>query len=243
MFILSTFVAVTTLAPRPRVCPLTPPPSDRAARPSVHLSRRPGTCRRRLSLRIGLVTLVSMLALTASAVGQTQDPVQFLFAFNHDVSTQLDPTSLDPGERKRRFAALVSEGLDLDVIGQCPLGRRWTGATLADRQTFRREFRDYLVQSFAMKVKGVDDGRMTVTKVIHEGNTVLILTEVVTEHANREAFAWRVVHTTAGWRLCDVIVNNVSIAAIMRSQFDSLLQDDQSDIRPLLRLLHERSLE
>jgi ABC-type transporter MlaC component len=114
---------------------------------------------------------------------------------------------------------------------------------LADRQTFRWEFRNYLVQSFAMKVTGVDDGRMTVTKVIHEDNTVLILTEVVTEQATRQPYAWRIVYTAAGWRLCDVIVNNVSIAAIMRSQFDSLLQDDQSDIRPLLRLLHERSLE
>lgn len=238
MFTLSTFFAVAAFAPRPRAGRI-PQPSGRATSPMG----RPGNCRRRLSLRIGFVALMSILTLTASAVGQPPDPVQFLFAFNHDVSTQLHPTSFDPAERKRRFAALVSEGLDLDAISHCLLGWRWTRATLADRQTFRWEFRNYLVQSFAMKVTGVDDGRMTVTKVIHEDNTVLILTEVVTEQATRQPYAWRVVHTAAGWRLCDVIVNNVSIAAIMRSQFDSLLQDDQSDIRPLLRLLHERSLE
>jgi hypothetical protein len=91
-----------------------------------------------------------------------------------------------------------------------------------------------------MKIAGLDDGRMTVTSVVQDESTVLVLTEVVITKATRELFAWRVVLTAAGWRLCDVVVNNVSMASIMRSQFDSVLQDAQSDIGPLLRLLQKK---
>jgi phospholipid transport system substrate-binding protein len=196
---------------------------------------------RRLSLRVGLVAFILMPFLAAPASSQPPDPVQFVFAFNHDVSVQLGSTAVDPAERKRRFSALVDEGLDLDVIGERLLGWRWARATLVDRQAFRQEFCNYLIQSFAMKITGVDDGHMTVTSALQDGDTALVLTEVMTKDGTREPFAWRVVLTSAGWRLCDVVVNNVSVVSLMRSQFDSVLQDAQSDIGPLLRLLHAKS--
>jgi hypothetical protein len=86
-----------------------PSPSVRGTDQRVCLLRRLDACGRRLRLRLGLVVLVLMLLLAVSALGQTSDAVQFVFAFNHDVSAQLGSTTIDPAERKRRFAALVDE--------------------------------------------------------------------------------------------------------------------------------------
>jgi phospholipid transport system substrate-binding protein len=220
-----------------------PPSSVPGTKQCIRLSRLPGTCGSRLSLCVRLVALVLMSILTPPALSQPPDAAQFVFAFNHDVSAQLGSTKINPAERKRRFAVLVDEGLDLDVIGKRLLGWRWTNAAPADRQAFRGEFRNYLIQNFAMKVTGVEDGRMTVTSIVQNGGTGLVLTEVTTNEAVHEPFAWHVVHTPAGWRLCDVVVNNVSMAALMQSQFDSVLQDGQPGFGPLLRLLHEKSQE
>lgn len=112
-----------------------------------------------------------------------------------------------------------------------------------DRQAFRREFRNYLIHTFAAKVMDLGDGRMTVTSVVQGDNSILVLTEITDKVPARELFTWRLVHTAAGSRLCDVVVNNVTMTAIMRSQFDSVLQEGVSNFGPLVRLLHERSQE
>jgi ABC-type transporter MlaC component len=70
---------------------------------------------------------------------------------------------------------------------------------------------------------------MTVTSVVQGDSSILVLTEVTDKLPARELFAWRLVHTVAGWRVCDVVVNNVSMTAIMRSRFDSVLRDGVSD--------------
>jgi phospholipid transport system substrate-binding protein len=209
----------------------------------IRFSRGLGTFGWRCRLRAGFGALVLMPVLAVYALGQTPDPVQFVVAFNKDVSAQLGSTAIDPDERKRRFAALVDKDLDLDVIGEHLLGWRWTNAAPVDRQAFRREFRNYLIQTFAAKVTGLGDGRMTVTSVVQGDSSILVLTEVTDKLPARELFAWRLVHAAAGWRVCDVVVNNVSMTAIMRSQFDSVLREGVSDLGPLDRLLHERSQE
>src|SRR5579859_6998167 len=160
------------------------PLGDAALRIDRH--RRPGLRGLRSSVCAGLAAFVLVPVLAMSARSQTPDPVQFIFAFNADVSAQLGSTTIDADERKRRFAALVDKGLDLDVIGERLLGWRWTGAPLADRRAFRVEFRNYLVQNFASKVKGLGDGHMTVTSVVQSDGTALVVTVVTTNEATRE---------------------------------------------------------
>lgn len=181
-----------------------------------------------------------MPALSASALNQTSDPAQFVLSFRHDVTVLLALTAVNTVERRERFTALVDQGLDFDVIGGRLLGSRWGQATPADRQAFAQSFRDYLIQNFAMQATGLDDGEPIVADVRQDGDTVLVITQA--KAATRVSMAWRVVQTSAGWRLCDIAVNSVSVASIMRSQFDSILQDAQSGLGPLLRLLHDKSL-
>jgi ABC-type transporter MlaC component len=187
--------------------------------------------------------LLVLLALPASSVhSQTSDPIQFVFTFNRDIAAQMGSPSINAAERKRRFATLVDEGLDFDAIGERLLGWRWAQATPADRLAFDREFRNYLIQNFAMKVRGIDDGKMVVVEVHSEGGTVVVLTEVQTAEAAHVPFSWRVTKTVGGWRLCDIIIKNMSMDSVMRSQFDSVLQDTHAELAPLIRLLREKSL-
>ena len=126
-----------------------------------------------------------------SALGQTPDPVQFVVAFNRDVS---GATGLDGNRPRRTQATLRRPG------GQGPRSRTssastcsgaWTNAAPIDRQAFRQEFRNYLIQTFAAKVTGLGDGRMTVTSVVQGDSSILVLTEITDKLPARELFAWR----------------------------------------------------
>jgi ABC-type transporter MlaC component len=52
---------------------------------------------------------------------------------------------------------------------------------------------------------------------------------------------WRLAKTQGGWRLCDVIVRNISMADILRSQFASVLRNSDSDLTPAIQLLAKRA--
>jgi ABC-type transporter MlaC component len=175
------------------------------------------------------------------AFGQTSDSVQFILGLNHKAFVQLSATTIDDAERKRRFAALVDEDLDLDAIDEHLLDWRWAKATLTVRGVLEQEFRTYLIQIFAMTSTGLDNHHLTVNGLARDKGATPVLTDVTTHGTSREPFIWRVVRTRTGWRLCDVIADNVSILAVIRSQFDAVLPDGQPDLDPLFRLLREKS--
>ena len=50
--------------------------------------------------------------------------------------------------------------------------------------------------------------------------------------------SWRLVHSDVGWRLCDLVIKDISMAAIMQSRFNSILPPATADLEPLLDLLH-----
>jgi phospholipid transport system substrate-binding protein len=188
-----------------------------------------------------LFVLLSILVVSTSAY--EADPMQFVVTLDHEVFSQMGSAAVDETERKRRFAKLIDKYFDLDAIGKLQLGWRWSEATGEDRAEFSREFRAYLVQAFAARVHAVSDDHMTLIGVFGTGDAVIVSTLVATRERTGVPVGWRLVKTPVGWRLCDLIVNELSFDSMFRSQFDSVLKPSQADLKPLIRLLHEKAGE
>jgi phospholipid transport system substrate-binding protein len=167
--------------------------------------------------------------------------MQFVVTLDHEVFSQMGSDAVDETERKRRFAILIDKYLDLDAIGKLQLGWRWSRATEEDRMEFSREFRTYLVQAFAARVHAVRDDHMMLIGVFGTGDAVIVSTLVSTRERTGVPVGWRLVKTPAGWRLCDLIVNELSFDSMFRSQYDSTLKSSQADLKPLNRLLHDKA--
>lgn len=167
--------------------------------------------------------------------------MQFVVTLDHEVFSQMGSDAVDETERRRRFAILIDKYLDLDAIGKLQLGWRWPKATEEDRMEFSREFRAYLVQAFAARVHAVSDDHMTLIGVFGADDAVIVSTLVSTSKRAGVPVGWRLVKTPAGWRLCDLIVNELSFDSMFRSQFDSALKPSEADLKPLNRLLHEKA--
>ena len=183
------------------------------------------------------------LSFLSTAQAAESDPASFVLSLSRDIDIQLAPGTIDPAERKRRFGILFDERLDLPAIGERVLGWRWSRATADERRSFGQALRAYLIQGFSSRVRGTDGGGAVVSAVTDEGPTVVVVTRPGTGAGPAMSLAWRLVRGGVGWRLCDVAVNDVSVTAILRSQFESILQESAPDIGPLVRLLRERSKE
>jgi phospholipid transport system substrate-binding protein len=193
------------------------------------------------SVGIALFVIVLLSFSSGPVLAQDSDPAHFVVALSREVSEQMGPATIDPAERKRRFAALVDEKLDLEAAGELLFGSRWSSAPAANRAAFVREFRAYLIDEFGPRVSGVQDGALTVVGVRDLGKGVLVSTTATDREQHKMSVDWRLAKTQGGWRLCDVIVRNISMADIFRSQFASALRDTQSDLTPAIRLLARRA--
>jgi ABC-type transporter MlaC component len=186
--------------------------------------------------------LLAFLSFSGDPVSaQDSDPVDFVVVLSRQVSEQMGPASIDPAQRKRRFAALVDQKVDLDAVGELLFGSRWSRASAADKAAFVQEFRTYLIDEFGPRVSGVEGGDLTVVGVRDLGKGVLVSTTATDRGHLKVSVEWRLVKAQGGWRLCDVIVRNISMADILRSQFVSVLRGSESDLTPAIRLLAERA--
>jgi phospholipid transport system substrate-binding protein len=191
--------------------------------------------------RIALCAIVVLGFSCNPVLAQDSDPVDFVVALSREVSAQMGPATIDPAQRKRRFAALVDQKVDLDAVGELLFGSRWSRASGADKAAFVQEFRAYLIDEFGPRVSGVQGGDLTVVGVRDLGKGVLVSTTATDRGHLEVSVEWRLAKTQGGWRLYDVIVRNISMADILRSQFASVLRDSDSDLRPAIQLLAKRA--
>jgi phospholipid transport system substrate-binding protein len=198
----------------------------------------------RIASAAGAIALfvIAFLGFSSDPVlAQDSDPARFVVELSREVSEQVGPARIDPAERKRRFAALVDEKLDLDAAGELLFGSRWSSASAANRAAFVQEFRAYLIDEFGWRVLGVQDGVLTVVGVHPVGKGVVVSTTATDRGQRQVSVDWRLAKTQGGWRLCDVTIRNISMADIFRSQFASVLRDSESDLTPAIRLLAKRT--
>jgi hypothetical protein len=98
-----------------------------------------------------------------------------------------------------------------------------------------------LIQNFALTVSGIHDESIAVTRTEGDEKTAQIFTEVSTSGASPSQIVWCLIKSDQGWRLDDLMENNVSAIAILQAQF-AAVPDSDIDIRPLIRLLQEKSV-
>ena len=198
---------------------------------------------RRIGLRwaVGINALLLGTILLFPSAGLAGSVEHFIQDFNQHLSSELGRTDLSETERKARFARLLDEYVDLGAAGALILGPRWAKASAQDQAQFCTAFRDYLVDNFAVRVRGFGERRLRITDLMWDGPSVTVMSELSTDHGEPLVLAWRVATGgSAGWRLSNVTVAGISMAAIMRAQFTAALDDGGRGLAPFVSLLRSR---
>lgn len=208
-----------------------------------------GPARRRdhrsgLRWAVGINALLLGTILLFPSVARAGSVEHFIQDFNQRLSSELGRTDLSDGERRLRFAQLLDNYVDLGAASAMMLGPRWTKASAQDQAEFCAALRDYLIGSFAARVHGFGERSLRVTELLWDGPAVTVVSEMSSDHAVSLVLEWRVMRGgPVGWRLSNVTIAGMSMAAIMRAQFSAAQDSDGPGLAPLVNLLRNRPAE
>lgn len=119
--------------------------------------------------------------------------------------------------------AKVLPHFDFRQMTQLAVGRNWAQATPEQQQRLVAEFRALLVRTYAASISSVADYKIDFKPLrMRPGDTdVIVSTEVSRPGSTPITIDYRMERQADGWKVYDVLVDNVSLVTTYRNSFNS----------------------
>ncbi|MEW5891887.1 MAG: ABC transporter substrate-binding protein [Pseudomonadota bacterium] len=130
------------------------------------------------------------------------------------------------GNRQKIHALVEAKVLphfDFRQMTQLAVGRNWRQASPDEQEQLTREFRALLVRTYSAAIASVADYKIDFKPVrMRPADTdVLVSTEVSKPGAPPVVIDYRLEKQAAGWKVYDVLVDNVSLVTVYRNSFNA----------------------
>lgn len=187
-----------------------------------------------LALTVFMVLPADSFAVAGEAnVTVAENFVQQLSA---DGIAVLADRGLSHDQQIARFRQLLQTGVDIPRVARFALGQYWRVASPAERQDFQSLFQDWLLSNYVARFADYSGQTVTVTGGQPESTTLIVVHSKVnqTDGGPPIDVDWRVWVAEGRGRVVDVVVEGVSMAITLRSQFASVIQNNGGEISALL---------
>ena len=187
--------------------------------------------------------IVLVLCLGSSAWATT--PTEAI----RQVFTQADRILTDPETAERpldRLLAvrkLINEALDVREAAALAFGRHWPSATPAEQQEFMQLLGDLLERALISRLASqasLDGGpRIRYLAESIESGEAFVWTSIARRSGGEILLDYRMVERDGRWKIRDVVVDGVSVAANYRAQIERVLEG--ASVSELLGQMRERA--
>ena len=172
-------------------------------------------------------TLVLSLLLAASA--QAETATEALKARDAEIRAALPPKGTEPTPATRqKLESIVTKAVDLDAMAKAALGKTWTETSPAKQKKFLEAFRSRFRKATGEQL---DQYRSTEIKYLpekKEDEDTLVPTEVLVK-GEPTRIDYRMRQQSAGWRIVDIVVDDVSTVENYRSSFNRIIKKEGMD--------------
>ncbi len=190
-----------------------------------------------------------LLTLISNSVFADEDPVQMLQSVTSKVMTVLKENRPTLKRNPERIYDVVNQYIlphaDFVEMSRWVIGRNaWQQADANTQKAFVEEFKTLVIRSYAQSLLNYTD--QTVDFLPLRGSTegknrVQVATLIKQKGKNPVRIEYRLLKTSDGWKVYDIIIEGVSLMQGYRSQFNQDLQ--QGGVSHVLQKLkqHNRS--
>lgn len=148
-----------------------------------------------------------------------------------------DPT-LNASQRKAEIRAVALEAFDVAEAARRALGTHWAKRTPTEREEFIGLFQDMLERGYLSRIGEYGGERVQYVGERIDGEYAVVRAQIVTAKGTQVPVEARVLKRGERWLMYDVLIENVSLVASYRSQFDRVIRT--SSYEDLVRRLKEK---
>jgi len=111
------------------------------------------------------------------------------------------------------------------------LGKNWKSATLEQQATFQKEFRSLLLRTYASALGKYKDQVIEYKTMRYEpdAKNVSVKTQILQSGGQPVAVDYSLVKGATGWKVYDIVIENVSLVTNYRSQFSNEIRQNGLD--------------
>ncbi len=169
-------------------------------------------------------------------------PTDTLREYTEAVQKVLDDPALKADDRRheRRAAVrkLAIEAFDVQETARRALGPHWQQRTPAEREEFVQLFADLLERTYIAKIDLYGGERLRFTDERIDGDSAVVRAKVTTRQGAEVPVEGRMHKRAERWLIYDVAIENISLIANYRSQFDRIIRT--SSYAELVKRLRNR---
>ena len=171
------------------------------------------------------------------------DPGSYVISTTEKAIKTLTDESTDPQEKEARFGKLFDENFDIPSISRFVLGKYWKSATTTQKKEFIVTFRNYIVKTYSSRFSEYTGEKLTLINSENESNPKLFIvhTALNREDAPPIKVDWRVGLKKDRYVILDIIIEGISLAITQRSEFVSVIDQNDGNVDNLIKLLKEKS--
>ncbi|WP_051564306.1 MlaC/ttg2D family ABC transporter substrate-binding protein [Desulfovermiculus halophilus] len=180
----------------------------------------------------GLLLNLGWGVLTWATAQEDEGPAPIVRAYYDKVLSVLDDQDLNKDELRAELQSMAREVFSFRIMGQMSLGRNWRGLNAGQQQEFVDLFTRLLENTYFQKIEqhldqitGYTKDDMQVSEeIIFSSRKAEVQTKIVYNDKNVPV-NYRFVKLDQGWKIYDVLVEEVSLVQNYRSQFNDALQN------------------
>ena len=150
--------------------------------------------------------------------------------------------SLDPQNRRQRFATLLEQGFDMPWIGQFVLGRNWNLATPEQRVDYLDLFKSIIVFTYSKRFDGYSGQQVKVTGQKFARRKYVFVSSKIFD-PNRAGsginVTWRLLPDQGTYKIVDVVIEGVSMGVTQRNEYASVIQRNGGKIASLIEAMRD----
>jgi len=175
----------------------------------------------------------ALLLLTASPVWA--GPTDQLREYTDQVVKVLDDPSMARQDRRAAVRKIAHEAFDINETAQRVLARHWKDRTPAEREEFTQLFADLLERTYIARMDEYGGERIKYLSEAIDGKLASVRARILTRTGTEVSVESRMNLRGDRWLIYDILIENVSLVANYRSQFDRIVRS--SSYEELVRRL------
>ena len=171
------------------------------------------------------------------------DPGSYVMEMTTNAINTLTDKSISQNEKESQFGKLFDKNFDVPSISRFVLGKYWKQASLDQKKNFIKAFRNYVVKTYSSRFNEYSGEKLKLVNYENEKNPKIFLVHTILEREDAPVIKvdWRIGKKKDRFVILDIIIEGISLAITQRSEFVSVIDQNEGSIDQLISLLKERT--